>query len=57
METHRVLHDFGELSYEDLEEISGARQDLPSRFRGKPYQFILAALAMGLLIGYLAKRD
>ena len=55
MQTHRVVHDFGELSYEDLDDISAGKNGKIS-LRAKPYQLLFAALALGLFVGYLAKR-
>jgi hypothetical protein len=55
MYAHRVVHDFGELSYEDLNEIS-AEKNRKISLQTKLYQFLFAALALGLFVGYLAKR-
>ena len=54
METHRVLHDFGELTHEDIEEMYPPNP--PTSVQRKPYQFLIAALALGVLVGYFAKR-
>ena len=57
METHRVLHDFGELNYEELNEIAAAHHNKENIFQARPYPLLLAALAFGLLIGYFARRN
>jgi hypothetical protein len=54
METHRVMHDFGELSYEDLGEIN--RRSVARIPRPKSYSFLFAAIALGLFVGFLARR-
>ncbi len=55
MQTHRVMHEFGELSYEDLGEIS--RRSLAKTTQAKTFPLVLAAVAaLGLFIGYLARR-
>jgi hypothetical protein len=56
MQTHRVVHDLAELNYDDLEETPDNRNRKAS-VRTKAYQFIFAAIALGLFVGYLAKRE
>jgi ElaB/YqjD/DUF883 family membrane-anchored ribosome-binding protein len=50
METHRVLHDFGELKPEDVIPAE------PGFISKKPYHSLFAALLVGLIAGYLMKR-
>lgn len=52
METHRVVHDFGDLTYEDIGATAPSRFSLTQ----KPYQFLLGALALGVLFGFLVSR-
>jgi len=54
METHRVMHDFGELSYEDLGEIS--RRSIAKIPEKSHYPVLVAAVTLGFLIAFLAKR-
>ena len=54
METHRVLHDFGELTYKDIGVSSLPK--FGAAIRTKPYPFLMAAFAFGVLLGYFLKR-
>jgi hypothetical protein len=60
MEANKVLHDFGELTYEDVSEFDSAlaaTRSTKEKVRAKPYSFLFAALALGLCLGYLARRN
>lgn len=60
METHRVFHDFGELTHEDVEEMHSVMRSgrsLEEKVRSNLYSSILAALAVGILLGYLSRRN
>jgi hypothetical protein len=53
MEIHRTVHDFKDLTYEDIAESSRGPRPIIS---ANPYYFLLAALAVGIFVGLLAKR-
>ncbi|MEO6035060.1 MAG: hypothetical protein ABIQ35_07390 [Verrucomicrobiota bacterium] len=53
MDKHRTVHDFSELTYEDIDEPSSAVARFISE---KRYHFLLGAVAIGILFGFLAKR-
>lgn len=55
METNRILHDFGELTHEDIEDLSTFRSP-KNVVQSNPYTFLVAALALGLLLGLLTHR-
>ena len=60
MDTHRVVHDFRDLTHEDVVDVSldgPPDSTVKRKIRAAPYQFLFAALAFGLLLGYLAKRN
>ena len=60
MESHRTVHDFGELTHEDVSDLRSAltaTRSIKEKVRAKPYSFLLAALALGLYLGYLARRN
>ena len=59
METHRTLHDFGELTYQDVTEINSktAARPVKNRIRAQLYSSLAAALAVGVIIGYLTRRN
>jgi len=59
-ETHKVLHDFGELTDEDVSHFDSAlaaTRTMKEKVRAKPYSFLLGALALGVCLGYLARRN
>lgn len=53
METHRVVHDFGDLTYEDI-EAKAPFNFSPSH---RPYPLLLGALVLGVLFGFLVHRE
>jgi hypothetical protein len=60
METHRVLHDFGELSREDVADFRSAlhaARSAKEKIRANIYPSLLTALAVGICIGYLTRRN
>jgi len=60
LEKQRAIHDFGELTYEDLDHFHSslaATRSVTEKVRAKPYSFIFAALALGIFIGYLSRRN
>jgi hypothetical protein len=60
MQSQKVLHDFGELTHEDVshfDEALAASRTTKEKIRSKPYSFLLAALALGVCFGYLARRS
>ena len=60
MEAYRVIHDFQDLSLEDIADTQSRENSSGSakqRLHATPYQFLFAALAFGLLLGYLARRN
>lgn len=57
---HRTLHDFGELTHEDVAEMRSALKagrTFKEKVRANLYSSVLAALAIGIVLGYLARRD
>jgi hypothetical protein len=55
-----VFHDFGELTHEDVEEMHSVMRSgrsLEEKVRSNLYSSILAALAVGILLGYLSRRN
>lgn len=59
MEIHAV-QDFGELTKEDVADIKFAviaRRSTEDKIRAQLYPSLLAALALGVLIGYLTRRN
>ncbi|MEO6184275.1 MAG: hypothetical protein ABIP71_14445 [Verrucomicrobiota bacterium] len=55
METRKIVHDFSELNYDDILETPPTGS-ADRAFRAKPYPFLFAALAVGLFIGFFARR-
>lgn len=59
MAQHHIVHDFGELTHEDVSHFDStlaATRSIKEKVRAKPYSFILAALVLGVCLGYLARR-
>ncbi len=55
METHRVVHDLKDLNYGDIENgANSLRQKNP--VQKNPYGFVAAAIVVGLLVGFFARR-
>lgn len=59
MEPHRVLHEFGELTHEDVADMRAAlhsARSIKEKIRANLYPIILAALAVGIILGYSTRR-
>jgi len=59
-EKQRVLHDFGELTREDVShfnEALAATRTIKEKVRSRPYSFLVASLAVGICLGYLMRRS
>lgn len=60
METHRIVHDFGELTHEDVSHFDStlaATRSVKEKVRAKPYTFLFGALVLGIFLGYLTRRN